>query len=461
MKKVFIGLLTFSLGAYIALSFINVFAFTNPSANPPAGNVAPVFSSVNINNGGLVMDNDADTINGRFRANFDPTTATTTIGGSTFSIDSIATLFTNNAGFQSGLGTNTITPYLGINSAPIRIRGATSVENTLNVWNDISNSTANSAGAVSINDALNVTGNISNSGGDVSINDNLTALNFYDRGNLTVDGTTVLGGNIQVRQPIANSAGVVDVNDDLSVAGNLHNVAGDLTMDDKVVMKKNVDIWGTIATPDASLDINSNLWVTGVINSTVSLVAPTLNVTNPIENTSNNHLTLRDDGIDVNVLNDNVMTINGTGDAIGSLPSGILNIRNGARGVVFDQNEIMSIGGTLYINDEGSQNVVIGNAVAPSNLTVYGALNSSTSIGRFYSTEVFTAIAANSTDIASAVCEAGDFRIACSGSTSNMDNLVFHGAWLSGDRTCTARLKNKNNAVANIYARAYCFSPNG
>lgn len=447
MKKVFIGLLTFSLGAYIALSFVNVFAFTNPSANPPAGNVAPVFSSLTINDNdaainGLVLDNDNSAVNGRFRANFNPATATTTLGGSIFNVDSVITTFTNNAGFNSGLATNTITPYAGINSAPIRIRGATSVENNLDIWGNISNPIAivGTNPDVVINDGLSVTGNISNPNGDVAINDNLNIT-----GNISITG------------------------DYLDLKGELKNNGGDVNINDKAILRSDVDILGAItASNDGMLDINGNAIINGQtyitdLMSSLRVATGDLNVQGPIYNAYlSDKIRLEDvDGIDANVSGKN-MTINGTGDAkAGTFPSGILNIRNGARGIILDQNEIMSIGDTLYINDEGGQNVVIGNPVATSNLTVYGALNSSTSIGRFYSIEASTAVPVNTTDSAVAACDVGDFRIACSGSTSNTPGISFHGAWTSVERICNARLKNGNSAVATIYARAYCFSPNG
>lgn len=461
MKKTLIGFLTFVIGAYAALSIVNVFAFTEPSQNPPDGNVTPNFSGISIDDGRFTLDHN----NG-----------VTTIGGNSQFI------FDRQSQFNNGLGLTDGILYVNDDGIGHADRRDILLRDPLDARGSIANKGAGNGGAVYINDDLTMASG--------------KALNLSDFGIYTEDPDqpillrkpTEVEGSLSVTGGIKNNSGDVVITDRLSVqqpadfSGGSNIVRGELDLrgqirnlapgaNNTVTFDSDVAILGDIKSPGDVTTFNDNAAFRNdlTINGDVFLTG------NEVNHTGDGVLTLRDiNGIDLDVTRNadkRYVTVLGNNDADGAfIDSGIFRVKNGNTALLFDNNEMMSSGGPLYINNDNNQAVQIGSAGHRANVTVHGSLNATIGIGRYYSTTGDAAARANSTASTSSTCSEGDFRVACSGGFTgaigaNGSNLIFHDASPSpnNSRSCRASMFNGTN-IADRYrvvSYAYCFSPDG
>lgn len=128
--------------------------------------------------------------------------------------------------------------------------------------------------------------------------------------------------------------------------------------------------------------INAGLFVTEVLTHLETYAGLSVKGNQGIMVGDNSGVIIRNDGIytdsgwelpinTVGTIRVGGTTINSAADA-NPAGAGALKIVNGARSLVLDTNEVMSIGGTLYLNHDNDQNVQVGNNAHRSALTVSG-----------------------------------------------------------------------------------------
>lgn len=483
MKKIFTGFLTFVIGAYAALSIVNVFAFTEPSQNPPEGNVTPNFSGISIDDGRFTLDHN----NG-----------VTTIGGNSLFIFDRQSQFNNGLGLTDGI--------LHVNDDGIghADRRDIFLRDPLDVRGSIANKGAGNGGAVTIDDDIDARGVLKNSGnangGAVTVNDNLNVI-----GDVGVTGALEVGSYLQVEGDSASFAPEISASNGIYSEGPIRvtvaNVSNAFNAQTGMIRLQDPDEVArgaqgqalllddhSITTTDQNLDINVGNGERVTIGE--SIYEPGLTVWG-------------------NTLLKSDKTVNMVGGS--NLNRAILNIQNeaGTRALALDGIHIQSHGGQLFLNAaDNSNGITVGGLNSDVDLTInrgdilfedggnapnggirfqgeghfYSGSNDdfvfhSTggadviidgggTVGRFYSRlSGQTNVAGGTHATASSLCDAGDVRVSCGFNTQQSVWVVPNGSWPGGvdePITCYAKITNRHAAdVKWFQSRAYCFSPNG